>query len=95
MTIAVGTVAVDSSGNATGSGMALAIYTAVTAQFVSALPSNATAASVVAWKSGQAQLAIAIAQGVAAYLLANAVIGPGTFKDSISNNSIIGVGTLT
>ena len=93
MSLATGTVTVDTSGNATGSGMALDIYNALISAFGASVP--ATGATLVAWKAGQATLAVALATGIVPYLTANAVIGPGTFKDSVNNNTTTGIGTFT
>lgn len=94
MSIVVGSVSVDNSGNATGSGMSLAMYNALVSAMQASLPASASTASVVAWKQGQALLAGALANGIVPYLTANVVIGPGTFKDSVNNNATVGFGTF-
>jgi hypothetical protein len=93
MSLATGSVTIDGSGNATGSGMALAIYNAIVSAFGASVP--ATGASLIAWKTGQASFAVALATGIVPYLTANAVIGAGTFKDSVNNNATTGNGTFT
>ena len=91
MSLATGTVSVDNTGTATGSGMALAIYNSMVATCGAQVPATGTA--LVAWKQGQALLAVAIATGVVPYLLANTVIGHGTFTNGAG--SVTGTGTFT
>ena len=95
MSLTSGTVSVDGSGNVTGSGMALGIYNGLVTSLQPSLPASASAATIVAWKQGQALFATALAAGIVPYLTANVVIGAGTFKDSINNNATTGAGTFS
>lgn len=95
MSISVGSVSVDSSGNGTGSGMALAIWNAMVSNMAGSLPSTAPAAAIISWKQGMAPLATAIASGVVTHLQSNVAIGAGTFKDSVNNNPTTGAGTFS